>query len=355
MLKVIKFGGSSLCSAECFQKAAETVKNDGFCRFVVVSAPGKRNEKDEKITDLLKLYVSCDSHTARIALKRVVKRFENIVDELGLGRAIVDETLNFTRSCREFAEDYTVSRGEYFSARVMSELLGWEIVNAEKIIVFDRRGKFDAEKSVESARRTLSLKNRAVIPGFYGRTESGEVKTLPRGGSDVTGAVVARAVNADLYCNSTDVDGVFKADPNLIKNPPLVKKLTYNELYGLALAGAKVMHPGAVSVMSGSGIPIEVKNTFGTYPGTIVVPAVRHPNSCGPVDGISGKNGLIAVAGVGISSDASAVKRIRRVLTSENIKFKTVRKTCNNDCVMARVKAEECERAVKLLYDEFFG
>lgn len=355
MLKVIKFGGSSLCSAECFKRAAWIVKNDDSCRFVVVSAPGKRNKDDEKITDLLKRYAESDDRTARSELKRVVKRFKNIADELGLGRAIIDDVTSFTRSRREVASDYVVSRGEYFSARVTSELLGWEIVDAKKIIVFDRRGNFDARKSVEIARRTLSDKNHAVIPGFYGGTESGEIKTLPRGGSDVTGAVVARAVNADVYCNSTDVDGVFKADPNLIKNPPLAQKLTYDELYGLALAGAKVMHPCAVSVLADSGKSMEIKNTFGNKSGTVVVPGVLCSARCGEVDGISGKDGLIAVVGVGISSDIAAVKRIRKVLMSANIKFETARKTCNPDCVAVKVKAEECECAVKLLYDEFFG
>lgn len=369
MLKVIKFGGSSLACADCFLKAAEAVGSDADCRFVVVSAPGKRKPGDEKITDLLKSYCFSGEKNASVIIKKIERRMKSITRSLGLGTAIAEESLCFAgqNHVRGFEDcDYIIGRGEYFSACVMSRLLGFQTVDGGDIIAFDDGGTFDPELSVSRAAKTLAGRNNAVIPGFYGRKDDGTVKVLPRGGSDVTGAVAARAVDADLYCNCTDVDGVYCCNPQLAANPPVAGILTYGELYGLALAGAKVVHPTAVSVLQGSGVPILVKNAFGRERGTLVVPEAgnadfyrkkfgfAHCAGKSGIDGISGRGGIIAAAGVGIMKNTELIGTIQEILLCGGIASERTGIFCNRDCVAFRVKPSDCDNAVRMLYRELF-
>ena len=272
-IKVAKFGGTSMANKEAILKVKDIIQSDPERRFIVVSAPGKRFKGDEKITDLLlaSYEEKVNSGDCHIYFAKVRDRFTEIVREFGLTIDInkyldeVEDNINKSTSC-----DYAASRGEYLSALVMSELLGFEFVDSAEIIKFNKKGNFDASYTNDLVSKRLSIANGAVIPGFYGTMPDGSIKTFTRGGSDFTGSIIARGVQADVYENWTDVDGFMTADPRIVDNPHIIDFLSYEELRELSYMGASVLHPASIFPLQSTNIPINVRNTFnpsavGTY------------------------------------------------------------------------------------------
>ena len=273
---VSKIGGSSVADADQIKKVKAILDSDKNRRIAIVSAPGKRNKDDEKITDLL---YKCNSLvqkglTCRPVFNEISKRFVQIAQKLKIDDVKLSERLDDIRCMIDAGRgaDYTASRGEYLSALVISEYLGWEFLDAEDVIVINSDSTVN-EATYKKLREKLDPEKRYVIPGFYGETEQGVVKTFTRGGSDITGSIVAKAVNAELYENWTDVSGIYRADPRIIENASVNPELSYKEVRELSDVGATVFHEEAIAPIYDSGIPIVVKNTNKPdEPGTRIVP-----------------------------------------------------------------------------------
>lgn len=298
MLKVVKFGGSSLASASQFEKVGEIIRAEDSRRFVVPSAPGKRDAKDEKVTDML--YAAYDSISSGDDYKKIFNkikdRYNDIIKGLGLALSLDSE---FEVIESEFlagtGRDYAASRGEYLNGIIMANYLGYEFIDAAEVIFFGEDDNFDAEKTNEILANRLKDKENAVIPGFYGIDINGKVKTFSRGGSDITGAIVARAIKADLYENWTDVSGFLVTDPRIVDTPEPIETITYRELRELSYMGASVLHEDAIFPVRAEGIPINIKNTnkpedFGTM---IVESTCKRPTYT--ITGIAGKKGFCSI------------------------------------------------------------
>lgn len=264
MLKVAKFGGSSLADAAQFQKVKSIVSSDPARRLIVVSASGKRHKDDNKITDLLYL---CHAHlqysvSCEQVFSMIETRYLDIKRELDLQ---VDIERDFARLRQKLDKslsvDELVSRGEYLTARMMAEYLGYDFVDAAALVCFDYDGKLNIDKTYEAIREALAVHERIVMPGFYGSLPSGRIKVLSRGGSDISGALLAAAAGADIYENWTDVSGILMADPRIIDNPRRIDTITYPELREMAYMGANVLHEGAIYPVKDAGIPINIRNT----------------------------------------------------------------------------------------------
>ena len=277
MIKVVKFGGSSLASAEQFAKVGKIIHADKERRYVVPSAPGKRNSKDTKVTDML--YACYDlvekDEDFRVMLMKIKDRYDTIINGLNLKLSLEEEFKKISENFKNKAGvDYAASRGEYLNGIIMANYLGYEFVDAAEVIVFREDGSFDMEKTTEVLGERLKEMENAVIPGFYGATEDGTVVTFSRGGSDVTGSLVAQAVQADLYENWTDVSGFLIADPRIVKNSKSIETITYKELRELSYMGASVLHEDAIFPVRKAGIPINIKNTNAPQDkGTLIVEA----------------------------------------------------------------------------------
>lgn len=298
MIKVVKFGGSSLASAGQFSKVGKIIRSDENRRYVVPSAPGKRNSKDTKVTDMLyKCYALAEAEeNFSTALRKIRERYEAIINGLNLNLSLNKEFETIAENFKNKAgEDYAASRGEYLNGIIMANYLGYEFIDAAEVIRFDGGGEFDAEKTNEILSARLKDCERAVIPGFYGAKEDGVVKTFSRGGSDITGSIVAKAVQADIYENWTDVSGFLIADPRIIDNPKVIKVITYRELRELSYMGATVLHEDAVFPVRKAGIPINIRNTNAPEDeGTLIVESTcRMPDYT--ITGIAGKKGFVAV------------------------------------------------------------
>lgn len=298
MKKVVKFGGSSLASAKQFKKVGDIIHSEKSRRYVIPSAPGKRHDKDEKVTDMLyQCYDgAADGTSYKKILERIKNRYEEIIDGLNLNLNLDHE---FNRIEENFlakaGRDYAASRGEYLNGMIMAEFLGYEFVDAAEVIFFDENGIFDANTTNRELGERLSHLERAVIPGFYGAKQDGTVKTFSRGGSDVTGSIVAKAIHADMYENWTDVSGFLVADPRIIKNPEVIETITYRELRELAYMGASVLHEDAIFPVRKEGIPINIRNTNKPEDkGTLIVESTcRKPHYT--ITGIAGKKGFCAL------------------------------------------------------------
>ena len=303
MIKVVKFGGSSLADAHQFKKVGKIIHKDRDRRYVVPSAPGKRSPDDTKVTDML---YSCyaqalleeedSQENFETLLGAIRERYESIIRELGLSLSLEEEFRsireNFTR---KVGRDYAASRGEYLNGRIMAEYLGYEFIDAAEVICFDEAGNFDGEKTQKILSERLAHTERAVIPGFYGAMPDGKIKTFSRGGSDITGSIVAGAVHADLYENWTDVSGFLVADPRIIENPKEIDVITYRELRELSYMGATVLHEDAIFPVRKEGIPINIRNTNAPEDkGTLIVEATcQKPRFI--ITGIAGKKDFAAV------------------------------------------------------------
>ena len=298
MVKVVKFGGSSLASAEQFKKVGNIIRAEESRRFVVPSAPGKRFLDDTKVTDMLyKCYAEAEAgKNFDKQLKAIEERYNEIIKGLGLKLSLKEQFEIIRKNFEAKAgTDYAASRGEYLNGIIMANYLGYEFIDAASVICFDANGEFDGEKTNKVMGDRLANVESAVIPGFYGAMPNGAVKTFSRGGSDVTGSLVSKAVHATAYENWTDVSGFLIADPRIIDNPKPIKVITYRELRELSYMGASVLHEDAVFPVRKAGIPINIRNTNapddeGTW---IVESTCHHPAYT--ITGIAGKKGFVSV------------------------------------------------------------
>ncbi len=298
MKKVVKFGGSSLASAEQFKKVGAIIRSDAGRRFVVPSAPGKRFDKDTKVTDMLYACyaLAAEGKDFGRELRQIEQRYQEIIDGLELKLSLEKE---FSLIRENFAgkagKDYAASRGEYLNGIVMANYLGYEFVDAAEVIVFCEDGSFDMDKTTEVLGERLKDMKNAVIPGFYGALPDGHVITFSRGGSDITGSLVAAAIHADIYENWTDVSGFLVTDPRIVVNPEVIETITYRELRELSYMGATVLHEEAIFPVRKEGIPINIRNTNAPEDkGTLIVESTcRKPRYT--ITGIAGKKGFAAI------------------------------------------------------------
>lgn len=298
MSKVVKFGGSSLASAEQFQKAGDIIRADKSRRFVVPSAPGKRFPNDTKVTDMLyACYELAESgRDFKKALAVIGDRYKEIIDGLKLDLSLNDEFKTIEKRFKEKAgKDYAASRGEYLNGIIMAAYLGYEFIDAASVIFFAGDGSFDADRTDKVLSERLSHCDKAVIPGFYGAMPDGMVKTFSRGGSDVTGSIVAKAAMVDVYENWTDVSGFLVADPRIIKDPEGIEVITYRELRELSYMGATVLHEDAIFPVRQKGIPINIRNTNAPDDnGTWIVGSTCQKSKY-VITGIAGKKGFCSI------------------------------------------------------------
>ncbi len=298
MSKVVKFGGSSLASAEQFEKVGKIIRADKERRFVVPSAPGKRFKADTKVTDMLYACYDLAEQGKDFSkeLSDIKARYQEIIDGLGLKLSLDQQFAEIEKQFKAKAgKDYAASRGEFLNGIVMANYLGYEFIDAAEVIFFDEEGNFEAEKTNEVlAARLVGVKN-AVIPGFYGSQENGKVKTFSRGGSDVTGSIVAKAAKVDVYENWTDVSGFLIADPRIIKNPVGIDVITYRELRELSYMGAGVLHEDAIFPVRQQGIPINIRNTNAPEDGGTWIVGSTCQKSKYVITGIAGKKGFCAI------------------------------------------------------------
>ncbi len=298
MKKVVKFGGSSLASAEQFKKVGAIIREDPSRRYVVPSAPGKRFSSDTKVTDMLyACYAAAEAgQDFTDQLEKIHERYQEIIDGLGL-KFSLDEDFEVIR--KNFSEkagkDYAASRGEYLNGKIMAAYLQFEFVDAAEVVRFNEDGSFNDEVTNDLMSECLEHLDNAVIPGFYGAKEDGTVVTFSRGGSDVSGSLVALAVHADMYENWTDVSGFLIADPRIVKNPKSIETITYKELRELSYMGASVLHEDAIFPVRKAGIPINIRNTNAPQDkGTLIVEGTcRKPKYT--ITGIAGTDGFAAI------------------------------------------------------------
>ncbi len=298
-IKVVKFGGSSLADAEHFRRVAAIVKADPNRRFVVASAPGKRNSADTKVTDMLyHCYDMVRNHediTEYYA--QIAERYNSIIRDLGLDFDISGE-LDYIRNAilHHSGRDFAASRGEYLNSLILAKYLRYDFIDAESVIFFRDNGIYDEETTCREMRMELQKHERAVIPGFYGVMPNGTIKTFSRGGSDITGSIVAQAADAELYENWTDVSGFLMADPRIVENPMPIKSITYRELRELSYMGASVLHEDAIFPVRNAGIPINIRNTNEPEaPGTMIVASTAEYDAERIITGIAGKKGFSVI------------------------------------------------------------
>ena len=329
MKKVVKFGGSSLANAEQFRKVGDIIRSEEGRRYVVPSAPGKRFSGDTKVTDLL---YACYDRAAQGKefggiFQEIKERYYEIIRGLDLKLSLEEEFAQIEADFRAQAgTDYAASRGEFLNGKIMAAYLGYEFVDAASVIRFDKNDNFDGEKTDRLLGKRLSKCERAVIPGFYGAKEDGTVQTFSRGGSDVTGSLVARAVHADIYENWTDVSGFLVTDPRIVENPAVIETITYRELRELSYMGATVLHEEAIFPVRKEGIPINIRNTNrpqdkGTF---IVESTCRKPRYV--ITGIAGKKGFcsINIEKSMMNSEVGFGRKILQVFEDQGINFEHV-------------------------------
>ena len=325
-MKVCKFGGTSLADASQIIKVKSIIDGDSQRKYIVPSAPGKRFDKDAKITDLLYqfYYAARRDEDCGPVYDQICRRFIEIRDDLGINTEI-EKHLDIIKQdvLGGAGEDYTVSRGEYLCGIILADYLGYDFIDSAEVVFFNVDGVYESEKTRTVMRGRLRHSDRAVVPGFYGSMPDGTIKTFSRGGSDITGAIVARSARADLYENWTDVPGFLMADPNIVDQPKVIKKITYRELRELSYMGATVLHEDAIFPVFKANIPIQIKNTNNPDDsGTLIVPNVDE-NHSGIITGIAGKKGfsVIAVEKAKMNAELGFGRRILSALEKNEIRF----------------------------------
>ncbi|MCR4695486.1 MAG: aspartate kinase [Pseudobutyrivibrio sp.] len=299
MKKVVKFGGSSLADAKQFKKVGDIIRADESRVFVVPSAPGKRNSKDTKVTDML-INTYNDANAGKDVTENLAKikaRYDEIIDGLGLKDFSLDKEFEKIAEDikKELSLDYLASRGEYLNGCIMAKYLGFDFLDPKDVIFFNEEGHLNVYKTNKVLGQALKDHPHAVIPGFYGCDKDGKVKTFSRGGSDVTGSIVAGAAKVDVYENWTDVSGFLICDPRIVKNPAQIKTITYRELRELSYMGASVLHEDAIFPVRSAGIPINIKNTNRPEDeGTWIVESTGQKNEY-VITGIAGKKDFCTV------------------------------------------------------------
>lgn len=330
MLRVAKFGGSSSASGEQLKKVADIIKSDLDKKYIVVSAPGKRFGEDNKITDLLYL---CHAHITYSVpfdqvYKMIVDRYSAIVNDLGIEFDLESELNEIKGKLnKNISVDYLVSRGEYLNAKILAKYLGYEFVDAKDIIFFKMDGNLDEEKTSHVMRKILNQAGNAVIPGFYGTGALGDIKTFSRGGSDITGSIVSKIMDADVYENWTDVSGFMMADPRIIDNPKRIRSITYRELRELSYMGAKVLHDEAIYPVRNANIPINIKNTNEPEdPGTMIINQREKQDDDLPITGIAGRKDftVIGLQKFHMNSEVGFVRKLLSTLEMYDITFEHI-------------------------------
>ena len=327
MVKVVKFGGSSLADAEQFKKVAAIIKAEPERRYVVASAPGKRFSEDIKVTDMLYDCYQLVKANQPIdeAFKLIEDRYNGIIKDLGIHLWLQPEFDRIKNAIVHHAgRDYIASRGEYLNSMVLAGYLGYDFIDAEEGIFFKENGTLDTEKTNEELTAILANHEHAVIPGFYGVMPNGTIKTFSRGGSDITGSIVARAIKADIYENWTDVSGMLMADPRCVENPKVISTITYSELRELSYMGATVMHEDAIFPVREMGIPINIRNTNAPEDaGTMIVSSVESNKVDTVITGVAGKKGfsVIAIEKDMMNAEVGFGRTVLEVLENYNLCF----------------------------------
>jgi len=326
-VKVVKFGGSSLADAEQFRKVVDIIHADPARRYVVPSAPGKRFKDDVKVTDML--YHCYELVQKRESIdeyyEKIVDRYMGIIADLGLNFDIRGE-LDYVKNAIQHhsGRDYAASRGEYLNSLILAKYIGYDFIDAENVIFFRENGTFDEAKTNEMMRAELKKHERAVIPGFYGVMPNGTIKTFSRGGSDITGSIVARAAEADLYENWTDVSGFMMADPRIIDQPAVIQTITYRELRELSYMGATVLHEDAIFPVRYAGIPINIRNTNAPADdGTMIVSETTEYDAEKVITGVAGKKGfsVITIEKDMMNAEIGFGRKVLEVLEDHEISF----------------------------------
>ena len=329
-IKVVKFGGSSLADADHFRQVAAIIKADPDRRYVVPSAPGKRHKNDTKITDLLyRCYDLIKSRASSEAIdacwNEICDRYNGIIADLGMNFDMSGE-LDYVKNAMLHAagRDYAASRGEYLNGLILAKYLGFGFIDAENVIFFKENGTLDEERTNTEMVAELEKNKYAVIPGFYGGNPNGTVKTFSRGGSDITGSIVARAAKADLYENWTDVSGFMMADPRVVDDPCIIKEITYRELRELSYMGATVLHEDAVFPVRSAGIPINIRNTNRPEDaGTMIVPHATGYDSEHVITGIAGKKGfsVLTIEKDMMNSEVGFGRKVLEIFEENEVSF----------------------------------
>lgn len=356
-IKIAKFGGTSVANANQFRKVQAIVEADERRRYVVVSAPGKRHGEDNKVTDLLYL---CHAHLKYSVpydqvFDIIYDRYVEIVRELELDfdiKPYLDEIKS--KMIKNISIDYLVSRGEYLNALIMAKLLEYDFIDAKEVIFFDNNGSIDFDKTEEMMSKQLSEHPKAVIPGFYGSTPDGKVKIFSRGGSDITGAIVARMAQAEVYENWTDVSGFLMTDPRIVKDPKPIERITYRELRELSYMGASVLHEEAIFPVRDIGIPINIRNTNEPEnPGTIITNNIKYKrNDNNIITGIAGKKEftVIAIHKNHMNSEVGFIRKLLSILEMNNITIEHI--PSGIDTVSIVISDSQLDNKLNIIIDE---
>ena len=339
-IKVAKFGGSSLASAGQFRKVKDILLSDPERKYVVPSAPGRRFKNDIKVTDLLYNCFRLAEKGKNIdeCFAQISTRYQSIIRELELDLDLTEQLEEAKKKIlADKNPDYAASRGEYFNGIILAKYMGWDFIDAADVIKFDKHGRFAAEWTNDGLSRELKHHEHAVIPGFYGSFPDGSVKTFSRGGSDITGAIVARAAEAVIYENWTDVDGFMMADPRIIENPRYIKTLTYRELRELSYMGASVLHEDAIFPVRKAGIPTNIRNTNNpSAPGTMIVMSAEECEVSDTITGVAGhKNfALLSIEKAMMNSELGFGRRVLQALEEFGVSFEHLPTGIDTMCVI---------------------
>ena len=376
---VAKFGGSSLADAQQFRKVKEILKSNPARRYVVPSAPGKRSSDDEKVTDLLyQCYGRASEGKGYLSIfKKIKARYQQIIDELGIPVSLEKEFEVIEQAFLSHAgEEYAASRGEYLNGILLAAYLGYEFVDSAEVVRFSKDGEFEPERTNFFLSDRLLKTKSAVIPGFYGADDAGNIHTFTRGGSDVTGAIVARAVKADLYENWTDVSGFLLTDPSIVENPKKIDVMTYAELRELSYRGATVLHEEAVYPVRREGISIHIRNTnqpeendiaFEHMPSgidtiSVILPHEEYLMKENEIMGslqrllqpdkieVDEDMALVTVVGKGMRSVSGIAARFFSSLGEANVNIKMIDMGSNEINCTIGVSNKDFERAIQALY-----
>ncbi len=322
-LIVSKFGGTSLATSNSFLKVADIIKSNKSRRYIVASAPGKSGKEDTKVTDLLYLTYDLAKHNINFTdtLNKVEEKYKEIISGCNLDFDIDVYFKDITGKLEKgTTKEYIASRGEYLNALILSKIIGYDFVDACEVIFFDEEGRFLQDKSYAAIEKMKEKHQCAVIPGFYGQNPAGNIRTFSRSGGDLTGSIISRGVNADLYENWTDVSGFLSADPRIVHNPKQIEEITYSELRELSYAGASVLHEEAILPLIGQNIPIQVKNTFKPEDkGTLIVSDAKTQTD--QITGVSGKKhfSVINIEKIQMKEDKSFYRKLMSVLEVNQI------------------------------------
>ncbi len=355
MIKVVKFGGSSLASAAQFKKVKNIIESDNDRIFIVASACGKSDNEDHKVTDLLYL---CHAHIKYGVpyddlFNMIYNKYMDIKKQLNL-KIDLEKEFNIIKSLmdKDISLDFLVSRGEYLTAKCLAEYLNGQFIDASEVIEFNYNGKVNFEKSEQNLRNKIKNGRRIVIPGFYGALPNGAIKVMSRGGSDISASILANILNADVYENWTDVSGLLTADPRIVDNPKTINYITYSELRELSYMGANVLHDEAIFPVREKNIPINIRNTNKPeHPGTMILSDCSAQDAIDPpqfITGISGKKNfsVITISKPQISSEVGGLRKTLQVFEDFNVSIESVPAGVDSFSVVVQTEAIE-----KVIYE----